>query len=124
MTRACSLHPGFIAARRVPILLRSTEHWGDSMVNRTHYGDDKAELLTRLRRIEGQVRGLQQMIIDDRYCLEVVQQINALTAAAREVGLLVVEDHLRGIVAEAVNTRDGEAAITEMTTVLRRMLRP
>lgn len=93
------------------------------MMKPTHYGDDKAALLARLKRMEGQVRGVQQMVVDDRYCLDVVQQISALTAAAREVALLVVEDHLRGVAAEAVSAQDGEAAITEMTEVLRRMLR-
>lgn len=74
--------------------------------------------------MEGQVRGLQHMIGDDRYCLDVVQQITALTAAAREVELLVLEDHLRGVVAEAVTGKDGDEAIREMVDVLRRALRP
>ena len=58
----------------------------------TSYSEDKEALLKRLRRMEGQVRGIQQMVEDDRYCLDVVQQVNALTAAAREVALLVLED--------------------------------
>ncbi len=94
------------------------------MVRRTSYADDKPALLRRLRKMEGQVRGLQQMIEDDRYCLDVVQQLNALTAAAREVELLVLEDHLRVCVTEAVRENDGEAAIKEMIAVLRKTLRP
>ena len=89
----------------------------------TSYAADKEALLRRLRKMEGQVRGLQQMIEDDRYCLDVVQQVNALTAAAREVSLIVLADHLRACVAEAVNESDGEAAIKEMMTVLSRALR-
>ena len=77
----------------------------------------------RLRRMEGQVRGLQQMIQDDRYCLDVVQQINAVTSAAREVALIVLEDHLRGCVQDAIKDNDGEAAIKEMVTVLSKALR-
>lgn len=93
-------------------------------MRRTHYGEDKAALDQRLGRMEGQVRGLRQMIAEDRYCLDVVQQVNALTAAAREVSLLVLEDHLRATVADAVKENDGEAAIREMVTVLRKALRP
>ena len=93
------------------------------MAHRTSYEKDKDALLLRLRRMEGQVRGVQQMIEDDRYCLDVVQQINALTAAAREVALIVLEDHLKGCITEAVRRDDGEAAIKEMVTVLGKALR-
>lgn len=89
----------------------------------THYGENKDDLLLRLRKMEGQVRGLQQMIGDDRYCLDVVQQVNAVTAAAREVSLIALESHLRETVAEAVTAEDGDTAINEMVTVLRRVLR-
>lgn len=91
---------------------------------RTSYAAEKADLHARLRRVEGQARGLQQMIEDDRYCLDVVQQITALTAASREVALMVLEAHLRGCVADAVRDNDGEAAIAEMMRVLTRTLRP
>lgn len=93
-------------------------------MRRTAYGEDKVALDQRLGRMEGQVRGLRQMIADDRYCLDVVQQVNALTAAAREVSLIVMEDHLRAAVADAVKENDGEAAIQEMVTILRKALRP
>ncbi len=89
----------------------------------TSYDDDKEALLRRLRKMEGQVRGIGQMIEDDRYCLDVVQQINALSAAAREVALLVLEDHLRGCVADAMREDNGEAAIKEMVTILGKALR-
>ena len=87
------------------------------------YAADKENLLRRLRKIEGQVRGLQQMVQDDRYCLDVVQQVNALTAAAREVALLVLSDHLKGCVAAAATSDDQDAAIKEMMTVLGKALR-
>lgn len=85
---------------------------------RTSYDGDKEALLRRLRRMEGQVRGLQQMIADDRYCLDIVQQINSLTAAAREVALIVLEDHLKGCVTTAVKEDNADVAIKEMITVL------
>jgi len=93
------------------------------MAHRTSYEQDKDALLRRLRKMEGQVRGLQQMVEDDRYCLDVVQQINALSAAAREVALIVLEDHLRGCITDAIKDDDGDAAIKEMVTVLGKALR-
>jgi CsoR family transcriptional regulator, copper-sensing transcriptional repressor len=87
------------------------------------YAADKQPLLLRLRKMEGQVRGLQQMVEDERYCLDVVQQVNALTSAAREVAMLVLEDHLRGCVTDACKQDGGEAAMQEMMTVLRKTLR-
>ena len=89
----------------------------------TSYDDDKEALLRRLHRMEGQVRGIGQMIEDDRYCLDVVQQINALTSAAREVALIVLEDHLKGCIATAIKEDNGEPAIKEMVTVLGKALR-
>ena len=89
----------------------------------TSYEANKDDLLRRLRKMEGQVRGLQQMIEANRYCLDVVQQVNALTAAGREVALLVVEDHMRGCVAKAANDTEREAMIDEMLKVLRKTLR-
>jgi DNA-binding FrmR family transcriptional regulator len=87
------------------------------------YAADKDALLQRLRKMEGQVRGLQQMVEDDRYCLDVVQQVNALTAAAREVALLILSDHLKGCVVAAATGGDQDAAIKEMMTVLGKALR-
>lgn len=88
----------------------------------TSYSEDKQDLLVRLRKMEGQVRGLQRMVEEDRYCLDIVTQVNALTAAAREVSVMVLEDHLRGCVHDAVRHDDGEAAIKEMVHVLRKTL--
>lgn len=87
------------------------------------YAEDKEALLKRLSRMEGQVRGLRQMVEDDRYCLDIVQQITALSSAAREVALLLMEDHLRGCVETAIKDNQGEAAIKEMIAVLRKALR-
>ncbi len=69
------------------------------------------------------MRGLRQMVEDDRHCLDVMQQANAVTAAVREVALLVVSDHLTASVDFAVEAQDGEAAVEEMATVLRAALR-
>jgi DNA-binding FrmR family transcriptional regulator len=84
------------------------------------YSADKAKILARLRRMEGQVRGVQRMIEDDKYCVDVLTQISSIIAAARAVGLLVLEDHIRGCV---VNARDEEATITELTDAIERFTR-
>ncbi len=95
------------------------------MAHRTShsYADHKEDLLKRLRRMEGQVRGLQQMVENDRYCLDIVQQTQAVSAAAREVALMVLEDHLRGCVHDAIQENNGDAAIKEMVAVLGKALR-
>ena len=85
--------------------------------------EQKAPLLQRLRRIEGQVRGLQQMVEEDRYCLDGVQQANAVTSAVREVALLIIQDHLAAAVEHAVASGDGDASIKEMVGVLRAAMR-
>src|SRR6188472_1273234 len=94
------------------------------MAHRTShsYAADKGALLKRLKRMEGQVRGISQMIEDDRYCLDIVQQINAITAAAREVSMVLLEDHLRGCVRDAIKQDNSDAAIQEMVKVLRKAL--
>jgi len=73
--------------------------------------------------MEGQLRGLQKMVENDRYCLDVVQQLNAVSAAAREVSVILLQDHLRGCVQTAIKEDNGEAAIKEMMTVLGKALR-
>jgi len=66
------------------------------------YAADKAAVLKRLRRIEGQVRGISGMVDDDRYCVEVLDQISAVTRAIQGVALALLDDHLAHCVADAV----------------------
>ena len=73
------------------------------------YHADKAQLLARLRRIEGQVRGLQRMIDDDTYCIDVLTQVSAATRALEGVALLLLEDHLSHCVADAARRGGPEA---------------
>jgi DNA-binding FrmR family transcriptional regulator len=83
-----------------------------------HYQRDADALITRLRRIEGQVRGVQKMVEEGRYCLDIVTQLQAITAAADKVAEKVLEDHIRGCVADAIREQRGDAAITELMHVL------
>ena len=79
--------------------LESIDSDGESRERRsTSYAHDKAKILARLRRMEGQVRGVQRMVDEDQYCLDVLTQLSAIIAAARQTGLLVLEDHVRGCV--------------------------
>ena len=86
------------------------------------YTKDKSELLTRLARIEGQVRGIRRLVDEEAYCLDVLQQVDAMTAATDQVALLLVEDHIKGCLAHAIETGEGEAYTEEVMTVVRRMV--
>lgn len=83
----------------------------------------RADLRARLSRIEGQVRGVSRMLEEDAYCVDVLTQISAVIAACEKVGLRVLEDHIRGCVADAIGSKDGEAKIQELTEVLERFLK-
>jgi DNA-binding FrmR family transcriptional regulator len=85
--------------------------------------DDKAGLLTRLRRIEGQVRGVQQMIEDERYCPEVLAQIGAVESALKGVSRALVKSHLRHCATHALQSGDEaerERMIRELVDILGR----
>jgi DNA-binding FrmR family transcriptional regulator len=83
------------------------------------YAEDKAKILARLRRIEGQVRGVTRMIEEDKYCIDVLTQLSAIIAALRGTGLLVLEDHIRGCVVGA-EPQDREAVLDELTGAIER----
>ena len=73
------------------------------------YTQDKENYLKRLRRIEGQIRGLQKMVEDDKYCIDILTQVSAATRALQSVALGLLEDHLGHCVAQAV-AEGGEMA--------------
>mgnify|MGYP001192847274 CR=1 FL=1 len=87
------------------------------------YGHNKEDLLKRLRRIEGQVRGLQRMIEQDKYCVDILVQIAAVRSALNSVGLILLEGHTRGCVKRAIQEGDGDSAITELADVLKRFVK-
>jgi DNA-binding FrmR family transcriptional regulator len=91
----------------------------------TSYAHDKAKILARLRRMEGQVRGVQRMVEEDEYCLDVLTQLSAIIAAARQTGLLVLEDHVRGCVTDAIRNGndDGEEVLIELIGAIERFSR-
>lgn len=85
--------------------------------------DDKKPLLQRLNKIEGQVRGLRAMIEEDRYCLDEVQQINAVTSALREVALLIISQHVAQGVQLAVREQESDGAVEDVMRVLKAAMR-
>jgi CsoR family transcriptional regulator, copper-sensing transcriptional repressor len=89
------------------------------------YTKDTDALLKRLRRIEGQIRGLQRMIESDTYCIDILTQISAATKALEAVALHLLEEHLRHCVAEAISadSADANGKITEAAEAVRRLVR-
>jgi len=90
------------------------------------YAADKQQVLTRLRRIEGQVRGLQRMVETDTYCIDVLTQVAAATKALQGVGLHLLEEHLQHCVANAARGDDDQrtdALVHEATKAVERLLR-
>jgi len=89
------------------------------------YTNDKEAYLTRLRRIEGQVRGLQRMVDEDVYCIDVLTQVSAATRALQSVALGLLEDHLAHCVAEAVEKGGPEAEekVKEASAAIARLVR-
>ena len=87
------------------------------------YAEDKAALIARLNRIEGQARGISRMVEEDRYCVDVLQQIASLRSAADAVAQILLEDHIRGCVMEGVHAGDGDAHVGEVMEVIRRYVR-
>jgi DNA-binding FrmR family transcriptional regulator len=89
-----------------------------------HRTDEEKERITaRLKKIEGQVRGVQKMVEEGRYCLEEVQQANAIVSAMREVELLIISDHLDAGMEFAVKSKNKDAAVKDMMAVLRSAIR-
>jgi DNA-binding FrmR family transcriptional regulator len=89
------------------------------------YTQDKEQYLTRLRRIEGQIRGLQRMVEDDKYCIDILTQVSAVTRALQSVALGLLEDHLGHCVTQAV-AEGGETAagkVREASEAVARLVR-
>jgi DNA-binding FrmR family transcriptional regulator len=90
------------------------------------YTESKNDILKRLRRVEGQIRGLQRMVDSDQYCIDILTQISAATKALQSVALALLDEHLRHCVAGATRSGDeGEAnrIITEANQAIERLVR-
>jgi DNA-binding FrmR family transcriptional regulator len=87
------------------------------------YGADKAALLGRLRRIEGQVRGLQRMVDEDTYCIDILTQISAATRALQAVAVGLLEGHLAHCVVQAARDGDPAPKVREASEAIARLVR-
>ena len=89
------------------------------------YATEKDELLARLRRVEGQVRGIARMVDEDKYCIDVLTQVSAVTRGLQQVAIRLFDDHLRHCVATAVEAGGPEAdrKLTEATAAVERLLK-
>ncbi|MGH2546307.1 MAG: metal-sensitive transcriptional regulator [Actinomycetota bacterium] len=86
------------------------------------YAEDRSELLTRLRRVEGQVRGIERMVDEDEYCIDILTQIAAANSALKRVAVFLLDDHIRSCVAGARGSSQ-ETKVAEATAAVDRLLR-
>ena len=90
------------------------------------YHDDKTKILARLKRVEGQIRGLQRMVESDTYCIDVLTQVSAATRALESVAVQLLDDHLRHCVAHAIQADDAtetDRIITEASKAIERLVK-
>lgn len=81
--------------------------------------DEKQAIINRLKRIEGQVRGIQKMVEEDRYCVDILVQISAIQAALKNVGFSVTERHMKHCVSDAISKGEGTEMIDELMSVMK-----
>lgn len=86
------------------------------------YAHDKQAVARRLSRIEGQARGIARMVTDNRYCIDVLQQIASMQAAADSVAMILLEDHVKGCVADGLRS-GSDGRVDEVVSVIRRYLK-
>jgi DNA-binding FrmR family transcriptional regulator len=89
---------------------------------RHSYSKDKGQLVRRLSRIEGQVRGIARMIEREEYCVDILQQTAALRAAVDAVSIMILEDHVQGCVRTAAERGEADKYVGEVVDVVRRTL--
>ena len=87
------------------------------------YTKDKQAVLARLRRIEGQVRGIEKMVDEDRYCIDVLTQVNAVRAALESVALKLLSEHTEHCVTDAIRSGGGSAKVRELNEAVERLVR-
>jgi DNA-binding FrmR family transcriptional regulator len=85
------------------------------------YYESKDEVQARLRRVEGQVRGLQRMVERDEYCIDILTQVTAASNALKRVAVDLLEDHIRHCVVE--RTEDGKDMVREATAAIERLVK-
>ena len=87
------------------------------------YKSHKPQVQTRLRRIEGQIRGVQKMVDEDRYCIDVLTQVGAIKAALDAVALVLLQDHTEHCVVQAIQSGDGSQKVRELNEAVERLVK-
>ncbi len=109
-----------------PMATTTTSRRAAASVDPAHfrhsYAKDRAQLMRRLSRMEGQVRGIARMIEREEYCVDILQQTAALRAAVDAVSILVLEDHVQGCVRTAAERGEADKYVDEVMDVVRRTL--
>lgn len=95
----------------------------DPVSPRHVHRSDTADLSKRLNRIEGQVRGLNKMVEEDRYCIDILTQVAAVRSALDALALQLLEDHTHGCLQQAIRSGGGDEAVSELMDVVRRFAR-
>ena len=91
-------------------------------VNQNGYADNKAAILKRLTRVEGQVRGVARMVSEDKYCIDVLTQITAAQAALDKAALELLRDHTKHCMTQPGTPEEHSAKADELVTAVNRML--
>ena len=87
------------------------------------YKSNKQQVQRRLKRIEGQIRGIQKMVDEDRYCIDVLTQVSAVKAALDGVALILLNDHTAHCVVEAIQSGDGSQKVRELNEAVARLVK-
>ncbi|MCL6472704.1 MAG: metal-sensitive transcriptional regulator [Firmicutes bacterium] len=87
------------------------------------YSADKEKILSRLKRIEGQLRGIQRMVKDDKYCVDILVQISSVLGATQRVGFIILDDHIKGCIRNALVNGGEDATIQELIDVIERFVK-
>ncbi len=85
------------------------------------YSGGKQEILVRLRRMEGQLRGIQRMVEEDKYCVDVLNQLSSIMAATQKLAAIILQNHIRGCVRDALRRDEhSDDYVNELVTVVER----
>jgi len=88
------------------------------------YNEDQKKILDRLNRVEGQIKGIQKMVKEERYCVDVLTQIAAARSALDSIAMIIFEDHTRGCVSRAIKNQEGDTEIIrELMEIIKKFIR-
>ncbi|MHB8840518.1 MAG: metal-sensitive transcriptional regulator [Candidatus Aquicultor sp.] len=87
------------------------------------YSADKEKILSRLKRIEGQLRGIQRMVKDDKYCVDILVQVSSVLGATQRVGFIILDDHIKGCLRGAIANGNGDAEVQELVDIIQRFVK-